>query len=75
IFEVLHPLDLLHLARSTKHLRSVLMSRSLSAIWKTARQSSDFPEPMPRVSEPAWVSLLFEPNCHVCFQRLSPLNE
>ncbi|SJL02255.1 uncharacterized protein ARMOST_05581 [Armillaria ostoyae] len=66
IFEVLHPLDLLHLARSTKHLRSVLMSRSLSTIWKNARLSSDFPEPMPGLSEPAWVSLLFEPNCHFC---------
>ncbi|KAK0491270.1 hypothetical protein IW261DRAFT_1620664 [Armillaria novae-zelandiae] len=66
IFEVLHPLDLLHLARSTKHLRSVLMSRSLSAIWKNARLSSDFPEPMPGLSEPVWVSLLFEPNCHFC---------
>ncbi|KAK0190696.1 hypothetical protein F5146DRAFT_564769 [Armillaria mellea] len=66
IFEVLHPLDLLHLARSTRHLRSVLMSRSLSAIWKNARLSSDFLEPMPGLSEPAWVSLLFEPNCHFC---------
>ncbi|KAK0230515.1 hypothetical protein IW262DRAFT_409301 [Armillaria fumosa] len=66
IFEVLHPLDLLHLARSTKHLRSVLMRRSLSTIWKNARLSSDFPEPIPGLSEPAWVSLLFEPNCHFC---------
>ncbi|KAK0206812.1 hypothetical protein DFS33DRAFT_621363 [Desarmillaria ectypa] len=66
IFEVLHPLDLLHLARSTKHLRSILMNRSSSTIWKNARLSSDFPEPMPEFSEPAWVSLLFEPNCHFC---------
>ncbi|KAK0461863.1 uncharacterized protein EV420DRAFT_1527709 [Desarmillaria tabescens] len=42
------------------------MKRSSSTIWKNARLLSDFPEPMPGFSEPAWVSLLFEPNCHFC---------
>ncbi|KAG7449366.1 uncharacterized protein BT62DRAFT_680042 [Guyanagaster necrorhizus] len=67
IFELLHPLDLPYLARSTKQLRSVLMNWSSCAIWKNARLlSSDFPEPMTGFSESAWVSLLFEPNCHFC---------
>ncbi|SJL18165.1 uncharacterized protein ARMOST_21741 [Armillaria ostoyae] len=30
---------------------------------------------MPMVSEPAWVSLLFEPNCHFCVKVTNHLSQ
>ena len=65
------PLDLLRLARTTKAFRTLLMSRSSIAIWKSARElSSDpqvigMPDPPPYLSEPALANLAFDPHCHV----------
>jgi hypothetical protein len=65
------PLALLRLARTTKAFRTLLMSRSSIAIWKSARElSSDpqvigMPDPPPYLSEPALANLAFDPYCHV----------
>ncbi|KAG7085345.1 hypothetical protein E1B28_002911 [Marasmius oreades] len=74
-FCYLHPLDLLHLARTSKNLRNFLMSRSLSErIWRTARSERQFfpdlPPIPPGFSEPQFAALLFESDfCHGCGQH------
>lgn len=67
IFGHLHPLDLLHLARTTKPFRRVLMSRSAISVWKDARSKIvGMPECRPSTSEPAYANLAFDFHCHVC---------
>ncbi|KIP09289.1 hypothetical protein PHLGIDRAFT_339678 [Phlebiopsis gigantea 11061_1 CR5-6] len=68
----LHPLDLLHLARTTKTFRRVLMRRGARSIWQTVIQNvTDRPLPeMPGdMSEPAWIDLLFVHTCHNCWKK------
>ncbi|KAI0949926.1 hypothetical protein AcV7_008552 [Taiwanofungus camphoratus] len=67
IFGHLHPLDVLHLARTTKALRNVLMRRSSITIWKYAREHvEDLPDCPADLSEPQYARLLFDPHCHFC---------
>ena len=66
IFGHLHPLDLLHLARTTKAFRRVLMHRSAISVWKAARATiPGLPDCPPELSEPQWANLAFDPQCHV----------
>ena len=71
IFEFLHPIDLYSVIRSTKRLRSILLDRRASSVWKEAfKRCSDILPPCPLdVSEPRWASMLFGPaTCDVgCF--------
>ncbi|EAU88068.2 hypothetical protein CC1G_10841 [Coprinopsis cinerea okayama7 len=63
----LHPLDLLHLARTNKELRRIVMSRSSTSVWMQARSNVDAVPDCPfDMSEPQYASLLFEPYCHYC---------
>ncbi|KAK0213187.1 hypothetical protein DFS33DRAFT_1482926 [Desarmillaria ectypa] len=65
IFGWLEPIDLLQLARSTKDIRKVLISRSSASGWKAARSNiPGLPEPAPGMSEPAWANLIFTLRCH-----------
>ncbi|KAG8973474.1 hypothetical protein FRC05_008748 [Tulasnella sp. 425] len=68
IFEHLRPLDLLHLARTSKMLRCHLMSKRSISVWMTAREAV-FP-PVPECpndqSEPQWAMLLFTHDCTMC---------
>ena len=66
IFGHLHPLDLLHLARTTKAFRRVLMHRSAISVWKAARATiPGQPDCPPAMSEPQWANLAFGLQCHV----------
>lgn len=66
IFGHLKPLDLLHLARTTKDLRAILMARSSTSIWKHARsQFDDLPDCPDDLSEPRYAELLFGKACTV----------
>ncbi|PBK90974.1 hypothetical protein ARMGADRAFT_933223, partial [Armillaria gallica] len=62
------PQDVLQLARSSKDLRSIFMSRLSMAIWKAARRSVECPSPISGFSEPAWANLLFMNTCHFCWK-------
>ncbi|KAK7676108.1 hypothetical protein QCA50_020948 [Cerrena zonata] len=63
------PLDLLHIARTTKAFRNLLMARSSAYIWKESRMNVEgLPEPFPGMSEPVFASLCFEPICTLCFK-------
>ncbi|KAK0500900.1 hypothetical protein EDD18DRAFT_1146486 [Armillaria luteobubalina] len=67
IFGHLHPLDLLHLTRTTKEFRRVLSHRSSMTVWKSSLANVPrlpmCPEDM---SHPAWISLVFDHFCHKC---------
>ena len=66
IFSHLDPLDLLHLARSTKAFRSFLLNKNAIGIWRSAREHIEgLPPCPPYLSEPAYANLAFSPYCHV----------
>ncbi|KAF8810052.1 hypothetical protein BYT27DRAFT_7186905 [Phlegmacium glaucopus] len=72
IFGHLNPLDLLHVARTTKDLRAILMSRSSTSVWKHARsQFHDLPDCPDDLSEPQYAELLFGKFCTFCQRNLS----
>ncbi|KAI0773190.1 hypothetical protein BD413DRAFT_314671 [Trametes elegans] len=63
----LHPLDLLHIARTNKYLRSVLLHRSSRFVWKASLNGvAGLPTCPEDMDEPAYSGLLFEPHCSVC---------
>ncbi|KAF8229544.1 hypothetical protein L208DRAFT_1401994 [Tricholoma matsutake] len=67
IFGHLQPSDLLRLARSTKTLRGILMSRSAISVWKHAEVNVEGLPPCPRgLTEPEYANLAFDSYCHFC---------
>lgn len=58
----LFPEDLLALARTTRQLRSVFMSKESVPCWAAARRSLGLPH-WPAISEPAYATLIFEATC------------
>ena len=61
------PLDLLHLAKTTKGFREFLMNRAVSLpFWKGARRNVDgLPECPEILSEPEYACLVFGTACNV----------
>ncbi|KAG2114621.1 uncharacterized protein F5147DRAFT_677454 [Suillus discolor] len=68
IFGLLEPTDLLHLSRTTKAFRKVLLSNNAVSVWKAARvKRGGVPNCMPGMSEVEWANLLFGGSqCYVC---------
>ncbi|KAA1473030.1 hypothetical protein DENSPDRAFT_839441 [Dentipellis sp. KUC8613] len=71
ILSLLAPVDLVHLARTRKDIRAVLMSRKSSFAWKAARINNPgptVPEPPEGMCEPSWANLLFgeDKQCSKC---------
>ncbi|KAI0268999.1 hypothetical protein BGY98DRAFT_318472 [Russula aff. rugulosa BPL654] len=69
ILSGLGPIDLVNLARTSKALRQLLMSRKSMWVWIVARRNAGAvmaPDPPEDMSEPAWALLLFGPS--VCWQ-------
>ncbi|KAK7030878.1 hypothetical protein VNI00_013988 [Paramarasmius palmivorus] len=59
VFKCLHPRDLLSLARTSKILRSILMSKSSKLIWRSARENvPDLPPIPPDLNEPQFACML-----------------
>ncbi|KAF9075689.1 hypothetical protein BDP27DRAFT_1314336 [Rhodocollybia butyracea] len=70
IFCYLEPGDLLRLARTTKELRGILMSKTSESIWRTARENVEGLPPRPNdLNEPQYAHLCYESYCHVCNHR------
>ncbi|KAJ7283173.1 hypothetical protein C8J57DRAFT_1120601 [Mycena rebaudengoi] len=68
IFGHLNPLDLLHLSRTTKEIRAILMTRSAAFVWKESRRNiKALPDIPPELSEPQYANLVFDAQCHSCF--------
>ncbi|KAK7045391.1 hypothetical protein VNI00_007642 [Paramarasmius palmivorus] len=66
IFTHLHPKDLLNLARTSKDLRSVLLSKTSAQVWRAVLRNARLP-PLPKdLSEPEYASLAFDTWCNVC---------
>ncbi|KAF9068968.1 hypothetical protein BDP27DRAFT_1326210 [Rhodocollybia butyracea] len=67
IFCHLDPGDLLHLARTSKDLRGILMSKTSEFVWRTARKNVDRLPDLPNdLNEPQYAHLLFESYCYIC---------
>ncbi|KAL1678861.1 hypothetical protein EV122DRAFT_290098 [Schizophyllum commune] len=71
IFSNMHPLDLLHVSRTTKMLRSVLMSRSSAWIWKEscARAIPALPPVPADLDIPQFVRLAYDRTCNAIRAR------
>ncbi|KIK59136.1 hypothetical protein GYMLUDRAFT_44891 [Collybiopsis luxurians FD-317 M1] len=70
IFCYLDPGDLLRLARTTKDLRGILMSKSSEFVWRTARENVEGLPPRPEdLNEPQYAHLLYESYCHICGRK------
>ena len=65
IVSILHPLDILHLARTSLNIRVLLMSKTSARVWIAARRMLNMPECPPDLSEPQYASLVFERICFV----------
>ncbi|KAF6744238.1 hypothetical protein DFP72DRAFT_1177202 [Ephemerocybe angulata] len=75
IYMLLHPLDLLHLARTANVFRKVLMNRQASRtmIWLPALSSiKDLPTCPTDLAEPKLINLLFENRCDSCSYTANP---
>ncbi|KAI0716139.1 hypothetical protein C8T65DRAFT_572287 [Cerioporus squamosus] len=74
VFCYLHPQDLLHLARTTKAFRKLLMSRSSAAIWRRARENIPrFPSCPKDMMEPEYAAFMIEgPHCQVSHHAEGP---
>lgn len=67
IFRSMHPRDLLHVSRTTKVLRAVLMNKSSIWIWKDSyAAASDLPPIAEGMTVPQFVSLAYDRICHFC---------
>ncbi|KAK0471570.1 hypothetical protein IW261DRAFT_1571862 [Armillaria novae-zelandiae] len=67
IFAHLLPYDVLRLARLTKEFRRLLMHPSSRSCWRASLANvPNLPDPFPGMTEPAWVNLIFHPQCHFC---------
>ncbi|KAG8958404.1 hypothetical protein FRC03_009172 [Tulasnella sp. 419] len=64
----LFPIDLLHLAWSSKRLRSILMSKTARPIWRSSRehQLPTLPPCPDDLSDPQYIALLFSNICQAC---------
>ncbi|KII85738.1 hypothetical protein PLICRDRAFT_126436 [Plicaturopsis crispa FD-325 SS-3] len=70
ILEYMLPVDILHLARTTKALRGILMCRRTAiSIWKAAfANCPDIPECPDDLNEPQYANLMFLKHCHGCLK-------
>ncbi|SJL12331.1 uncharacterized protein ARMOST_15754 [Armillaria ostoyae] len=68
VFTYFKPQDLLVLARTSKDIRAFVLNQSQAGVWRRARkaESPPVPAPMAGLSEPAWISLLYDPYCGFC---------
>ncbi|KAI0737835.1 hypothetical protein C8Q80DRAFT_306188 [Daedaleopsis nitida] len=63
----LKPLDLLQLSRSSKYLRSLIMVRDNSSLWKAARKNvPGLPDCPTILAEPRYAAVLFDQYCFAC---------
>ncbi|KAJ8454411.1 hypothetical protein ONZ51_g13036 [Trametes cubensis] len=64
----LQPLDLLHLARASKHFRAMLMTSRSRYLWVAAFQNvaPGLPPCPPYISEPRYAAALFDQYCFAC---------
>ncbi|KAJ6575464.1 hypothetical protein B0H19DRAFT_1128806 [Mycena capillaripes] len=68
IFGFLQPLDVLRLSRISKEFRSLLMHKSSISIWRSSLRNvvPELPPCPPSMTEPQWISLVFDATCQVC---------
>ncbi|KAJ6504136.1 hypothetical protein C8R47DRAFT_178196 [Mycena vitilis] len=64
ILTLLTPLDLLHLAWTSKALRAYIMSRSNAFVWKASRAMVGMPPCPAELTEPQYAYLAFVSTCH-----------
>ncbi|KAH8115068.1 hypothetical protein DFH11DRAFT_143824 [Phellopilus nigrolimitatus] len=74
----LGPHDLLRMARTSKALRNLLMTKDSKSIWRAAEDSVGLPECPLDLSSPQYASFIFDAFCTHCFhvkayKHLTPL--
>ncbi|CAE6410291.1 unnamed protein product [Rhizoctonia solani] len=65
----LYPLDLIHLSRANKLLRSMFMRRSAAEVWRAALSNVGLPPcPDDSMPEPRYAALMFLEQCTECYK-------
>ncbi|KAF9525161.1 hypothetical protein CPB83DRAFT_909427 [Crepidotus variabilis] len=69
----LDPSNLLHLSRTTKAIRNILMSKASVSVWKSSFENVEPPLPQcpEDMSEPAYADLVFGKGCYYCGRQTS----
>ncbi|KAH8116967.1 hypothetical protein DFH11DRAFT_1578405, partial [Phellopilus nigrolimitatus] len=78
ITRYLGPHDLLRMARTSRTLRNLLMTKDSKPIWRAAEDSAGLPECPLDLSSPQYASFIFDAFCTHCFhakayKQLTPL--
>ncbi|KAF5315850.1 hypothetical protein D9611_005055 [Ephemerocybe angulata] len=68
VLELAHPIDLLHLSRSNKAFRKLILSKRSEHVWKSAYDNySELHPPPDQVSPPKWTAMMFDDaRCDFC---------
>lgn len=67
VCQYLKPVDLLQLARSSRRLREILISKDAKTVWRTSRSLiEDLPDCPEDMTEPEYATLMFEIGCQQC---------
>ncbi|PPQ97978.1 hypothetical protein CVT26_003127 [Gymnopilus dilepis] len=67
VFGQIHPLDLLHMAWTSKDLRKIILSRSSASVWRRSLSTvEDLPKCLVGMNEPQYAHLMFDETCHLC---------
>lgn len=61
ILELAHPMDLMHLSRTSKGLRKVVLSKSSEPVWKAAYKNYDeLNNPPEDIPYPKWTAMMYD---------------
>ncbi|KIM35799.1 hypothetical protein M413DRAFT_326358 [Hebeloma cylindrosporum] len=69
VFSHLTPKDIIHVSRTNRFLRDILMTRNSISVWRAARERIGGPECPSNMNEPQWAALLFGNVCQTCGAR------
>ncbi|KAK7047816.1 hypothetical protein VNI00_006144 [Paramarasmius palmivorus] len=74
IFSHLQPKELLNLARTSKDLRAMLLSKRSLQIWRAVIKNAELPLAPGDISEPQYASLAYDSFCHYSSAGRVPVN-
>ncbi|KIM35798.1 hypothetical protein M413DRAFT_326355 [Hebeloma cylindrosporum] len=69
VFSHLDPKDIIHVCRTSRFLRDILMTRNSISVWRAARERIGAPESPSNMNEPQWAAVLFGNVCQTCGAR------
>lgn len=61
ILELMHPMDLLHLSRTSKDLRKIVLNKRYKPVWEAAYENyQELYAPPESVPHPKWTAMMYD---------------